>query len=174
MPAKSLSCSQHAPGEAWECFVALVITANIFLFVQAHGIPTPSHIIVDHVKCRDEGHKFEEHYDYIQHNGLRLNKPFIEKPADADNHNNFVYYPRNAGGGCKKLFRKVKDRSSEFYPDLHQVRRDGVYVYEEFLSTFGTDVKVYTVGKTFAHAEARKSPTLDGKVQRTENGKVSI
>lgn len=52
------------------------------------------------------------------------------------------------------------------------MRRDDVYVYEEFLSTFGTDVKVYTVGQMFAHAEARKSPTLDGKVQRTESGKV--
>lgn len=55
-----------------------------------------------------------------------------------------------------------------------QVRRDATYVYEEFLSTFGTDVKVYTVGQIFAHAEARKSPTLDGKVQRTANGKVGI
>lgn len=56
--------------------------------------------------------------------------------------------------------------------DVYQVRRDGTYVYEEFLSTFGTDVKVYTVGQIFAHAEARKAPTLDGKVQRSPNGKV--
>ena len=49
-----------------------------------------------------------------------------------------------AGGGCKKLFRKVGNRSSEFYPDINEVRRDGSYIYEEFVETQGTDVKMYT------------------------------
>ena len=40
------------------------------------------------------------------------------------------------------------------------------YIYEEFLTTQGVDVKVYTVGGDYAHAEARKAPTLDGRVQR--------
>ena len=39
------------------------------------------------------------------------------------------------GGGTKRLFRKIGDRSSEFYPEENEVRRDGSYIYEEFLST---------------------------------------
>ena len=34
------------------------------------------------------------------------------------------------------------DRSSEFYPDVNEVRREGSYIYEEFVETQGTDVKV--------------------------------
>lgn len=76
----------------------------------------------------------------------------------------------SAGGGSKRLFRKIKDRSSEFYPDENDVRRQGSYIYEEFLNTQGTDVKVYTVGANYGHAEARKSPVVDGKVHRSDAG----
>jgi inositol hexakisphosphate/diphosphoinositol-pentakisphosphate kinase len=75
------------------------------------------------------------------------------------------------GGGGKMLFRKKEDRSAEFCSSLNRVRRDGSYIYESYLPTMGTDVKVYTVGPSYAHAEARKSPTVDGRVHRQLDGK---
>jgi len=39
------------------------------------------------------------------------------------------------------------------------------------LPTDGFDIKIYAVGADYAHAEARKCPTLDGIVQRTQDGK---
>jgi len=65
----------------------------------------------------------------------------------------------------------VKDKSSEFDPNQNNIRRDGRYIYEPFLPTQGTDIKVYTVGAGYVHAEARKAPTVDGKVQRSKDGK---
>jgi inositol hexakisphosphate/diphosphoinositol-pentakisphosphate kinase len=103
-------------------------------------------------------------------NGVQLNKPFVEKPLDAENHNIHIYYPMSAGGGSKHLFRKVQDRSSEFYPSENEIRRTGSFIYEEFVITQGTDVKVYTVGPEYAHAEARKSPVVDGRVKRDSDG----
>ena len=52
---------------------------------------------------------------------------------------------------------QVHNRSSA-YSKESSVRKDGSYIYEEFLATDGTDVKVYVVGPDYAHAEARKSP----------------
>lgn len=47
------------------------------------------------------------------------------------------------GGGVKRLFRKVDNKSSCYDPHHPgTVRRDGSFIYEEFLATGGTDVKV--------------------------------
>lgn len=37
---------------------------------------------------------------------------------------------------------QVGNRSSEFHPDVRNVRRDSSYIYEAFMHTGGTDVKV--------------------------------
>jgi len=86
-------------------------------------------------------------------------------------HNIYIYYPRRLGSGSKRLFRKVGNVSSTFHPDVSNIRKEGSFIYEEFLMTQGTDIKIYVVGPDYAHAEARKSPVVDGIVQRDVEGK---
>ncbi|KAG0413371.1 hypothetical protein HPB47_009477, partial [Ixodes persulcatus] len=69
-----------------------------------------------------------------------------------------------------RLWLPIGSRSSVYSPES-RVRKLGSFIYEEFMPTDGTDVKVYTVGPDYAHAEARKSPALDGKVERDKEGK---
>lgn len=153
---------------------------RVYDLLEASGIDVPRHVFVSRDGYESTGSGDGDHLgerslrefdDHIEINGKSIHKPFVEKPVDADDHNIAIYYPASAGGGCKKLFRKIGNRSSEFYPDINEVRRDGSYIYEEFVETQGTDVKMYTVGPEYGHAEARKSPTVDGKVQRNEDGK---
>lgn len=37
--------------------------------------------------------EIDEHDDHIEVNGVVINKPFVEKPVDADDHNIAIYYP---------------------------------------------------------------------------------
>jgi inositol hexakisphosphate/diphosphoinositol-pentakisphosphate kinase len=112
-----------------------------------------------------------EYDDHIEYKGKKIFKPFVEKPCNGDDHNIYIYYPPSLGGGHKRLFRKTKNLCSLYIPNEDNIRRDKSYIYEEFLQTDGFDIKVYTIGPEYAHAEARKSPSLDGVVKRSPEGK---
>ncbi|KAF4751960.1 hypothetical protein FOZ62_000660, partial [Perkinsus olseni] len=142
---------------------------TVYETLKSHDIPCPDFMAIDHLDYGD--HQFVEADDYIIYDGRKLKKPFVEKPLDGDDHNIWIYYPTNVGGGCKKLFRKIGDKSSEFDSKQSRIRKDKKYLYEPFLPTGGMDVKVYMVGEMYSHAEARKAPTVDGKVMRNKNGK---
>ncbi|XP_050976733.1 inositol hexakisphosphate and diphosphoinositol-pentakisphosphate kinase 2 isoform X9 [Labeo rohita] len=143
---------------------------EVYRILKAEGIQLPRFAVLNRDPARPEECNLVEGEDHVEVNGEIFQKPFVEKPVSAEDHNVYIYYPTCAGGGSQRLFRKIGSRSSVYSPESN-VRKTGSYIYEEFMPTDGTDVKVYTVGPDYAHAEARKSPALDGKVERDSEGK---
>uniref|UniRef100_A0AAR2JFP6 Inositol hexakisphosphate and diphosphoinositol-pentakisphosphate kinase n=1 Tax=Pygocentrus nattereri TaxID=42514 RepID=A0AAR2JFP6_PYGNA len=143
---------------------------EVYRILQEEGIDLPRYAVLNRDPDKPDECNLVEGEDHVEVNGEIFPKPFVEKPVSAEDHNVYIYYPTSAGGGSQRLFRKIGSRSSVYSPES-SVRKTGSYIYEEFMPTDGTDVKVYTVGPDYAHAEARKSPALDGKVERDSEGK---
>ncbi|XP_071447220.1 inositol hexakisphosphate and diphosphoinositol-pentakisphosphate kinase 2 isoform X14 [Hetaerina americana] len=143
---------------------------KVYSILEKEGIEIPRYAVLDRDSPDPKHHELVESEDHVEVNGVVFNKPFVEKPVSAEDHNIYIYYPTSAGGGSQRLFRKIGSRSSVYSPES-RVRKTGSFIYEDFMPTDGTDVKVYTVGPDYAHAEARKSPALDGKVERDSEGK---
>ncbi|RWW34098.1 hypothetical protein GW17_00001153 [Ensete ventricosum] len=182
--------------------------------LEMYGIPVPNYALINREYPYQELDYFVEHEDFVEILGKRFQKPFVEKPIDGKPafylastkvvlnlaKDNFFAIVFSSSPSCLRLggtyqfanrlefinVSQVGNRSSEFHPEVRRVRRESSYIYEEFMPTGGTDVKVvyqdigsltglliqvYTVGPDYAHAEARKSPVVDGVVMRNPDGK---
>ncbi|KAF0883508.1 VIP2 kinase, partial [Crocuta crocuta] len=114
---------------------------EVYSILQAEGILLPRYAILNRDPNNPKECSLIEGEDHVEVNGEVFQKPFVEKPVSAEDHNVYIYYPTSAGGGSQRLFRKIGSRSSVYSPESN-VRKTGSYIYEEFMPTDGTDVKV--------------------------------
>lgn len=129
--------------------INVVFRREVYRTLEANDIELPRYAIFNRNENNEPEHgceEIEEVDDIIIVNGVTFKKPFVEKPISAEDHRICIYYPSSAGGGCQNLFRKVGDRSSE-YSSNGVIRRQGSYIYEDFMPTDGTDVKVRSYTK---------------------------
>lgn len=110
------------------------------------GVPAP-----EYVECsRDGGNdpSLQEHDDYIEVAGQRIHKPFVEKPIDRRDRAIYVYFPKVAGGG-RALVSTSESGDTQYvcrFEMAGRVRREGSFVYQEYLQSEGFVVQAVCVG----------------------------
>ncbi|KAH0628115.1 hypothetical protein JD844_008860 [Phrynosoma platyrhinos] len=121
------------------------IRREVYSILEAEGILLPRYAVLNRDPNNPQECNLIEGEDHVEVNGEIFQKPFVEKPVSAEDHNVYIYYPTSAGGGSQRLFRKIGSRSSVYSPESN-VRKTGSYIYEEFMPTDGTDVKQTVCG----------------------------
>lgn len=114
--------------------------------LREHGVPTP-----EFVECsRDGGQRphVEERDDCVLVEGQLVRKPFVEKPVDRRDREIYVYFPKEAGGG-RALVSTTESGALEYicsFDTAGNVRREGSFIYQEYLQSEGFVVQTVCVG----------------------------
>jgi len=156
--------------------VALRDRREMFRLLVEYEIPVPFHIFCNRIEGEDKDHPdncvVEEFDDYIVINGQKLSKPFLEKPADADNHEVYIYYPKSVGGGRTRLGKNMCG-----FDERGRIRRSGSFVYERFIPSEGFETRLFVISSvvcekdnTYIFAEAKTSvpatAAIDGETRQ--------
>ena len=59
------------------------------IFISFHSQKSTIHFLI----VGEDPEGFSETEDHVELNGVRISKPFVEKPAIAENHDIHIYYP---------------------------------------------------------------------------------
>ena len=70
---------------------------EVYARLVANKVPVSNHVLMSREKGSTD--VLVEDEDFVEVNGVRIPKPFVEKPFDAEDHNIYIYYPMSAGGG---------------------------------------------------------------------------
>lgn len=71
---------------------------KVYRILEDAGIELPRYAVLDRDSTNPEERELVECEDHVEINGVVFNKPFVEKPISAEDHNIFIYYPTSAGG----------------------------------------------------------------------------
>jgi len=130
--------------------VALRDRREMYRILVENEIPVPFHVVCNRKEEADHPDNcvIEEFDDYIVVDGQKLSKPFLEKPADADNHEVYIYYPKSVGGGRTRLGKNMCG-----FDERGRIRRHGSFVYERFIPSEGFETRLFVISSTACEKE---------------------